>query len=98
MDVVRGLPGAHVADQCPSCCEPRFSGGSPLENELTTDPVRIAEPQSSNTFTSIAAGQAAGAMKFDPSKVKTGSSFDGVQVGVAAGVDNNPSNAADGFS
>src|SRR5260370_25036889 len=84
MELLRAFCGAHVADQCPSCWDAKLSGGSPLENEVTTDPVRAGEPQSSVTFTSIAAGQAAGALKLEPSVVKTGSSLVGVQVAVAA--------------
>src|SRR6266404_455480 len=98
IELLRAFCGAHVADQCPSCWVVKLSGGSPLENEVTTDPVRAGEPQSSVTLTSIAAGQAAGALKFAPSVVKTGNSLVGVQVAVAAGVDDPASRAADGFN
>src|SRR5260370_13105747 len=98
MELLRAFCGAHVADQCPSCWDAKLSGGSALENEVTTDPVRAGEPQSSVTLSSIGAGQAAGALKLEPSVVKTGSSLVGVQVAVAAGVDNPGSRPADGFS
>src|SRR5258708_7463707 len=98
IELLRAFCGAHVADQRPSCWDAKLSGASPLENEVTTDPFRIGEPQSSVTLTSIAAGQAAGALKFAPSVVKTGNSLVGVQVAVAAGVDNVASSADDGFS
>src|SRR5260370_32497147 len=77
IELLRAFCGAHVADQCPSCWDAKLSGGSPLENEVTTDPVRAGEPQSSVTFTSIAAGQPPGARRLEPTVANTGTSFVG---------------------
>src|ERR1700730_7199597 len=98
IEPLRTLLGAHVADQCPSCWETKLSGGSPLEKEVVTDPVSMAEPQSSVTLTSIAAGHAAGALKLVPSVVKTGNNFVAVHVAAAAGTDNLSRAAEDWFS
>src|SRR5277367_464091 len=79
-----GLRGTQVAAQLALPTDLRESGGSPLENVVTTEPVLMALAQSSTTVNCIAAGKPAGTLKLLPSIVKTGSNFDGVQAAAVA--------------
>src|SRR5579871_1341327 len=73
------LPGCQVALQRPSSKDVSGSEGSLFENDAVALPEVMKLPQSSTMVTSIGVGQAATAVKFAPSWVKTGRSLVGVQ-------------------
>src|SRR5881394_889006 len=71
--------GCQVPVQRPSRRLVRGTAGSPEEKVAITEPEIIGEPQSSTTRSSREVGHAAVVVKLDPSCVKMGSSFVGVQ-------------------
>src|SRR5580700_9487272 len=70
--------GVQVPPQFPSRRAVKGSGGSPLENVLTTDPAVNGSPQSLTTAISRALGHEAGTLKLLPSEVNKGTSFVGM--------------------
>ena len=71
--------------QLPLLSELSVSGGSPFENDATTDPVFIGYPQSSSTCTITGCGQPAATVNPWPKLVKTGRSRLGVHALAARG-------------
>src|ERR1700730_9527278 len=71
--------GVQVPAQFPSRKEVKASGGSPLENVVTTEPVVSGSPQSSTIAISRELGQEASTLKLLPGRGNRGTSFEALQ-------------------
>src|SRR5439155_11820450 len=82
-----GFRACQVPLQRPSPSRAKASGGSPLENVATTEPLLIGAPQLSMMRTSTGEGQRAGARKSAERLVKTGTSSVGAHPSAACAAD-----------